>query len=122
MLSFLDVWSKTIKRQKIEEFTIQGGPRFPAGFEKENATPLDFFFLMFSEDFVEHMVTETNKHAEMLKAKASQWTSTTVIEMKAYIGMCLLMGVTVRPEYKDYWKVCDFMGCAGFQKVMPRTR
>ena len=77
---------------------------------------------MFSEDFVQHMVRETNKHAELMKAKSTLWTSTTVEEMKAYIGICLLMGVTVRPEYKDYWKVCKFLGCDGFQKVMPQRR
>eukprot|EP00745_Piridium_sociabile_P031518 TRINITY_DN5224_c0_g2_i5.p1 TRINITY_DN5224_c0_g2~~TRINITY_DN5224_c0_g2_i5.p1 ORF type:complete len:180 (+),score=19.17 TRINITY_DN5224_c0_g2_i5:114-653(+) len=73
----------------------------------------ELFQLLISDDVLEVFVTETNRYAEQLKekvgdtatrhARISKWRDTTLSEMKAFVALLLLIGLTKRSSYELYW-------------------
>ena len=76
-------------------------PRVPPAPPFRTRTPLDFFHLFMSEDYLQSMVDMTNNYAEQRHAAAAAtaaagseqhaWQATTLPEMKALLG-CALHG------------------------------
>ena len=50
------------------------------------------------------------------------WKDVTVIEMKKFIGMILLMGIIYKPSIPMYWSTTDIFHTPVFSKIMTRTR
>ena len=59
--------------------------------------------LLFDDDVVGHIVTETNTYAQQCLANTSMMWHTTSSKIRAYIGFQILMGISQLPEMRDYW-------------------
>lgn len=97
-------------------------------------SPLEAFFLFWSADILQHIVTETNRYAkdtiEHLKAtkklkaasRFSFWHDTDVREVCVYFAMQILMGISIRMNYKEYWTNFLLLEMPGFKRLMSYNR
>ncbi|XP_063924603.1 piggyBac transposable element-derived protein 4-like [Zophobas morio] len=96
-------WGTTHKPETPSDFIHSTGP---SSFIRslENISPLKIFQQFITEDFIQHLVFQTNLYAEQEKiATGKNYISTTMIEIKTFLGINLLMGIKRSPSYKDYW-------------------
>jgi len=66
----------------------------------------DFFTFMFGEDLFDKIVEETNRYARQMltdNERLGRWRDVTKAEVKAYFGMCVIMGMNILPKVADYW-------------------
>ena len=72
---------------------------------------------------IETIVEQTNKYArEMIAAKPNGdrlWADTNLAEIRAYLGVLILMGIHSLPRDEMYWSCDDRLGVPGISKVMP---
>ena len=82
--------------------------------------------LSFSAEVWDLLVTETNRYAaENLSssARARPWHDVTVEEMKAFLGMLIIMGIIVLPRLEMYWSSTHpLIATPGIASVMPLVR
>lgn len=85
------------KTRDCEAFTSVNG----VSFAFDSKSMFQFFCEVFPDEIFEHLVNETNRYAENFLAKATlkphstykKWFSTTLLEMKTFVGIKLLMGI-----------------------------
>jgi hypothetical protein len=78
-------------------------------------TPYTIFSSFFSSTMLEKIVTNTNAYADIHGAQKTRqqrgegrsWTAITINELRVWFGITILMGVTVEPQLKDYWRPND---------------
>jgi len=58
-----ETWTGRLRNVEIQDFPQATGPEVPDHFDVENASPKDYFDLMFSPEVVEDMVRHTNNYA-----------------------------------------------------------
>ena len=76
------------------------GPSFPTP-----ASILQLFTLVFTNELVGNIVTETNRYAQFcLNERYESWECVTIEELYAYFGFLILMGMVNLPSIKDYWR------------------
>ena len=66
----------------------------------DDATPLQVFAGVFIEELWLPLVTETNSYAKQNRSdspSSSEWRPVTVKEIKAFIGLCVTMGILQLP-------------------------
>lgn len=69
-----------------------------------NPSPLEIFSLLLSDDVINHIVFQTNLYAEQeFLSKGKTYQKTNPDEIKAFLGINLLMGVKRYPSYRDHW-------------------
>ena len=87
----------------------------------EDRTAIAFFYSMFPEDLIEHMVTETNRYVrESIAAKPDpEWFDTM---HKAFLGFHVLFGINQLPAIRLYWSNDPLIRVLAVQKVMSRNR
>ena len=51
-----------------------------------------------------------------------KWFPTTPQEIRAFIGINMIMGIDRKPSIAHYWSTDPFLGNQGIQSVMPRER
>lgn len=88
-------------------------PRRPAHSFDHCHTPLDFFHLFITDEFIEACVTYTNAYAQQRvdpdkenaapASRAAQWEDTTAEEIKALLGCLIFMGIVCMTDTRDYW-------------------
>ena len=97
----------------VKPFTDPSGPTelLPV-----TSTPLDFINLMFVEDFFETLAEATNlnaaekrpPHAGAVHGRFAtsdpKWHVTSAAEMRYFFAINMVMGINMKPEYKDYWR------------------
>ena len=114
-------WSEMTRNIGIEPFMQDTGPNVAN--LAENGTPKDFFFELFKPTMIETIVEQTNKYArDMIAAKPNGdrlWEETNPAEIRAYLGVLILMGIHSLPRDKMYWSCDDRLGVPGINKVMP---
>ena len=79
---------------------------------------------MFGEDLFDEIL-ETNCYAHQKLADntcLARWRDITKPEVKAYFGICVIMGLNILPKVADYWSSNIFMGNEGIKRVMPKNR
>ena len=90
---------------------------FTDNFDVENASPKDYFDLMFSPEVVGDMVRHTNNYARWKMEQKGEvdalWYDVTENELRAYLGVNIIMGISELPSYKDYWSRDKFIGNEG---------
>ena len=65
----------------------------------------EIFFLIFTSSVLEHIVTESNRHAQECKGELfATWQPFTVEDLLAYMGFMILIGIVQLPRIEDYWK------------------
>lgn len=114
-------WSEPQGHIQVQPFTETPGPVHQLG---ANATQLDFFGLCWDPSFFDLLVDETNQYAQLKQVSKpdTNWYPTTPEEMKAFIGVNILMGIDLKPEIDSYWSTDEFLGNMGIQRVFPRDR
>lgn len=118
-----DFWGEPDQVISIEPFTTDSGPQHSLG---DDADTLDYFRLLFPDSLFEHMVEQTNNYALYRQRRSGRsdahWHPTDVREMRAYVGLNVLMGINQLPDYGMYWASDIFIGNAGFKKTMTARR
>lgn len=98
----------------------------------QDAEPIDYFQLYFTDAIVDIICRETNRYAQQYivaneanlrpKSIVHDWTPTNANEMKAFLGLCVLMGVIHKPRVSMYWSTDSFYHTPLFGQVMSRKR
>ena len=104
-------WSSELHDIDISPFEEPYGP-------SHDLDPLDhilrYFYLMFPEDLFDKIAEETNRYAEQAAERAGapdpSWTPTDPREMKAFIGLWMLMGINQLPAVHMYWSDNKYIG------------
>ena len=76
-----------------------------------------FFEAIYGNDTFDLIVAQTNLYAQQLNAN---WEETTLDEIKAFLGMLLVIGIHKLPFLWDYWSQNSLLGVPGITKCMPR--
>ncbi|XP_062606783.1 piggyBac transposable element-derived protein 4-like [Saccostrea cucullata] len=121
-----DEWTENLRGVRVDPFVEGVGPVFPDNFDVNTATAKDYFDLMFSPDSISDFVRHTNNYARWkMEQKGEEdrvWYEITEAEMKAYLGLNILMGINQLPSYKDYWSKDVYLGNEGVKSVMTSRR
>jgi hypothetical protein len=76
-------------------------PRIP---EQTELKPSSFFNLFWGDEILDHIVRATNSYALMKRAKKKQWRrEITRNELRAFLGITIMMGVVRVPCKRKYW-------------------
>ena len=98
-----DFWGEPDQVISIEPFSAVSGPQHSLG---DDADTRDYFRLLFPDSFFEHMVEQTNSYALYRQRRSGKsdphWHPTDLREMKAYIGLNILMGINQLPDADMY--------------------
>nr|XP_043881872.1 piggyBac transposable element-derived protein 4-like [Solea senegalensis] len=118
-----DFWGEPDQVISIEPFCAVSGPQHSLG---DDADTRDYFRILFPDSLFEHMVEQTNNYALYRQRRSGKsdphWHPTDVREMRAYVGLNILMGINQLPDTGMYWASDIFIGNAGFKKTMTARR
>lgn len=91
--------------------------------------PIDYFMHIFSDDFMQLIVSQTNEFAVKLflmttseHARITTWKDITKDELMKFIGLLLHMGHIKMNRIQDYWKKDSLHKINVFPAVMSRNR
>ena len=116
-------FSETLQDVNILPFRERVGPAHSLPLD---ASELSYFLLLFTIEMITRLVLETNLYAEQCQTASgvrdSAWHATTIEEMRAYIGVNILMGFHQLPEIDHYWSSDDMLGVPGVMKIMAKHR
>ena len=91
-----------------------------------NSSILDFFARFFTEEVWTFLVTETNRYADnnrIVSPSSRAWSPVSVQEMKAFVGILILMGILKLPRLEMYWsKQHPHIATPGISDIMSRIR
>lgn len=92
----------------------------------------DYFGTIFTEEILQNIVDETNSYANQPKKNKRlgsntkdiilNWKEITSEELKAWIGMHILMGIHQLPELKNYWSTDPILNVQSVARVMTAKR
>lgn len=121
------VWSINTAGMRPIPFVKENGflVPLPAG-----GRPIDFFFMLIDEIFLEHIVRETNRYALEVffgpsttpQSRITRWKDLTVEEIKIFIGLLLHTGTIRMSRIQDYWRKGKLFGLTCFSDYMSRDR
>ena len=85
---------------------------------------MDFFSLFWEPAFFQRLADETNLYArQKIELKPEKmWYPTTADEMRAFIGVKIIMGIDKKPTIYQYWSTDSFLGNPGIQSTFSRDR
>lgn len=127
-------WSKHYQPVERHPFIPAQRRPLPEGL----LTPLDCFLLLFPQDLFEKITQRTNEHASVLHSLdlegaqrtrlrtqnleriQERWTPTTVDEMKAYVGVHIIMGYRYCRDFRMHWDSSETT--SSIADVFPLTR
>lgn len=116
-LEHLDgIWLDERREFIIPEFQEVSGPNVPAG---SCSNPVKTFLLLFSEDFLDTIASQTNLYFQQV---GKPYEETNTEEMKKFIGINLLMGIKRQPSYRDYWSCDPKLTDEYIRSIMPVKR
>ena len=74
--------------------------------------------------FFDLLADESNQYERLKQVSKPDTKSypTTPEEMKAFIGVNILMGIDPKPEIASYWSTDELLGNVGMQPVFPQDR
>ena len=98
----------------------------------QSITQSDLFRLFITNETFDLLVVETNRYAEQVKAargqnagptsRVNKWKPVTFEEMKAFVAILLLIGLTKRSSFELYWSTDKLIEMPGFRNIMSRER
>ena len=116
-------WSRDLHAFDIEPFSGSHGLKVPVPVE---AKAVDFFGLLFGEPVFDLIVEETNRYARQKLARSAarlaKWTDVNKRELKAYFGLCIIMGINTLPRIAMNWSSNRYIGNIGVQETMTKNR
>lgn len=97
-----------------------------------DAEPIEYFSKYFTDEVTDIICKETNRYAEQyIEANAANlrpksivhdWKPTNRNEIKAFLGLCILMGIVSKPRVSMFWSTDSFYHTPIFGQVMSRKR
>lgn len=124
---YTPLWTKKFEDFHVPSFYRECGPVLPQDFDTETAKAIDYFQLFLSAELWDMVTKFTNEFAANKIAQKKRtdptysdklWVDVTAEEIKAYTGLCILMGVNPIPQYRMYWSKDMYIGNKGIQSVM----
>lgn len=125
-------WTRNFRDIDLHEFSTYSGPKLPQDFDVRTATPKDYFSLFVTEEMLETITKNTNSYQQFVVDRKriadpnyidKLWTKNVDLpEMKAYLGLSIMMGLVQVPRFKCYWSTCTFLGNQGFKSTIPIRR
>ena len=98
-------------------------------FDATDFRPVDYFERTFPTDFLESLCVETNRYyAEWAQNPNANeqikkaFTDVDIAEMKAFIAILIMMGLSRRRSYKSHWSTHWLLDMPGLRSVMTRDR
>lgn len=120
-----DRWQKKEATSFVYPYRSAAGPTAPVS-TLQNETALDLFCRFFTDEVWQLIVDETNRYASANTAStphARPWSDVTIPEMKAFIGMLILMGIVELPRLEMYWQTKHpLIATTGISSVMSLVR
>ena len=119
-----DDWSVAEPTSHQFTYTKTPGPT-SAAICSGNQTAGDLFCRFFTEEVWDIIVSETNGHAETFVSTTPTnrpWVSVSVPEMKAFIGLLILMAICKLPRLEMYWSDRNMLSTPHIASVMCKTR
>ena len=114
------MWKKEEPTSYTLPYSKTPGPTSP------NVTPLsttgDLFCRFFTDQVWDLVMVETNRYANSFvdNPSARAWTDTTVEELKAFVGLLILMGIVRLPRLELYWSTnFPHIRTPGISSIMP---
>ena len=94
-------------------------------FNLQDSAKADHYFpKVFGGQTVDLIVEETNRYASQSLSNnpphLATWKNVCKEELKAYFGVCVIMGINQLPRIADYWK--DDLGNPGIKQTMTSNR
>ncbi|KAL3242510.1 hypothetical protein MRX96_021077 [Rhipicephalus microplus] len=86
----------------------------------QRSTVLETFSLYFDDDVMKHIVDQTNLYAA--QTNRAGWTALTCLELRAYIGLLVLMSVNRMHHLQMYWCSDSFFHVKEIAQVMTYKR
>lgn len=116
-------WSQDFRGLMFQEFSGTPGIKDAV----PNEPKAEFFFsLLFGDQTLDLIVRETNRYARQKlinkPAQLAKWEDVTSEELRAYFGLCIIMGINSLPRVAMYWSSDSFIGNTGIQSVMTKNR
>jgi hypothetical protein len=118
-------WTDVFSDFTVVPFSKNTGGNFPPTIKAESSTPVEYFSLFFNSVLINEILDNTNSYADWCFAAgqtAVNWKPVDIIEMKAFLGMCIIFGLVPVKCYKTYWNNDPFLGNVGIKSVMTRSR
>ena len=118
------LWTQKESSALVQPYIGVTGPRIPVD---STHTALDLFSRYFTDDIWDLLVTETNRYAASIRSQNTHthprpWYDVTMEEMKAFIGVVMLMGICRLPTIEMYWSANHPLITPGISNTMPRIR
>ncbi|CAM4573597.1 unnamed protein product [Leuciscus chuanchicus] len=108
--------------RKAKQFTRKPGVKQPI---PEDASPLDVFSCIFTDELWDMLVMETNRYAEQTREHSptnSKWKPVSKTEMMTFVGLCLAFGIMQLPARRDFWRQTKWLYQTNVPKAMARDR
>lgn len=121
-------WTDNFVTADFPYFSQATGEVFPGDFDCATATALDFLQLFIPDTFLEGVLKNTNCYARRRRREKGSpeeqyWKEPlTLEELKAYLGLCVLFGISPMPAYHLYWSKSPYFGNDGVKRVMAKRR
>ena len=94
----------------------------------DGTSSLDIFCRFFTDEVWDLLVTETNRYARdhpSTKPNARVYDDVDIDEMKAFIGVLILMGILRLPRLEMYWSTSElhkYVSTPGISSILTKTR
>lgn len=112
-------WTDQLVDLQVPEFVAATGINLVLN----NPNELDIFLAFIADDLWDKMVEESNRYAhQKLDNRSENFRAITRAEMKAFIGINIIMGIDKLPAYALYWSTDEFFGNPGIKRVMAKNR
>ena len=114
-------WTIELSNFEVSKFSGEPGIRFNL---QDSAKADHYFPKVFGGQTVDLIVEETNRYASQSLSNnpphLATWKNVCKEELKAYFGVCVIMGINQLPRIADYWK--DDLGNPGIKQTMTSNR
>ena len=99
----------------------------PTSMVCSTVSALDLFCRFFVVGVWDLLVTETNRYAAQTMQNGTHthprpWSDIEVVEMKAFVGILMLMGICKLPRLEMYWSTQHHFVCPSIWEIMTKTR
>ena len=113
-------WTSQLRDIRIPEFVAASGINIDL---KDNPNELDVFLRCLGDDLWDLIVQESNRLAKQkLGDRFGKFRCITREELKAFMGINIIMGINQLPAYHLFWSTDDFFGNQGIKRTLTKNR
>lgn len=115
----------------VKQFTGNDTITYPDDFPLDHAEPIDFFSLYFNDEIFDTLVVNTNEYYLYKLGVKRQtnpdfvdhvWTPTSNAELKAWLGICIIMGIVKTNRFRSYWSSNPLLRNEAIARTMTLSR